>query len=143
MVNAWPRLQRASIVATIAAHVVATSAPAASAPLDEARQAIKNVRYDQAQVALAQLLVAGQLNRDDLVETYVLSGTVAVVLGQRDQAEQFFQHALIINPDVSLPAGSATKLTNAFAAAKTSAATRGSLRALVRVALRPPTRWCP
>lgn len=132
MVTARRQLLRACIATTIAARLLAVSTPATSAPLDEARLAMKSVRYDQAQAALARLLEAGQLNRDDLVEAYMLSGAVAVVLGQRDQAEQFFQRALIINPEAALPAGSATKLTNAFAAAKTTAATRGSLRALVR-----------
>jgi hypothetical protein len=105
---------------------------APSLPLQDARNAIAQVKYDRAQKLLVAAIDAGGLQPEQLVDAYVMSGIVAVVLGQPQTGERYFQLALLLDPVVTLPSGSAPKLTEAFTNAKAGVLALGQLNVKLR-----------
>jgi hypothetical protein len=113
------------VLATLA-FLVAT-ARADSPKLQAARQAIADLKFDQARRALVEALAEGTHGPVAMREIYALSAEVAVVLGDRALGEQFYQRWLALDPTAKLPEGSAPKLRDAFVAAQAQMAARGRL----------------
>lgn len=99
-----------------------------------ARRAIEDVRYDDARGLLVEALEAGTNQPDELREIYQLSAATAMVLGQRELAEQYYRRVLALDPDARLPADASPKLRQPFVAAQAYMAAHRRLE--VRVARR-------
>lgn len=122
------------IRAVVALAVVAVAGPArAESPkLAEARRAIDEVRYDAAELLLAETLHDGGNAPAALGELYQLSARTAVVLGHPELAEPFYRRWLAIDPRAALPADTAPKLRAPFDAARSFMAARPPLSARAR-----------
>jgi hypothetical protein len=97
---------------------LACAARADSAKLEQARQAIDGVRYDEAQRLLVSALEAGANPPASLQEIYRLSANTAVVLGQTDAGEQYYRRWLALDPTATLGKDISPKLRAPFDAAK-------------------------
>lgn len=97
---------------------LAAAAQADSARLEQARQAIEGVRYDEAQRLLTAALAAGANTPAELEEIYKLSASTAVVLGQADAGEQYYRRWLALDPGAALGKDISPKLRASFDAAK-------------------------
>ena len=97
---------------------LAATARADSAKLAAARRAVKDVRYDDARGLLVDALAAGGNAPDEVREIYQLSAAAAVVLGERELAEQYYRRVLALDPDARLPDDASPKLRQPFVAAQ-------------------------
>lgn len=97
---------------------LAYAAEADSAKLEQARQAIEGVRYDEAQRLLVAALEGGANPPAVLQEIYKLSANTAVVLGQADAGEQYYRRWLALDPGATLGKDISPKLRGPFDAAK-------------------------
>ena len=97
---------------------LACAARADSAKLEQARQAIDGVRYDEAQRLLVAALEAGANPPAALREISQLSASTAVVLGQADAGEQYYRRWLALDPTATLGKDISPKLRGPFDAAK-------------------------
>lgn len=97
---------------------LACAARGDSSKLEQARQAIEGVRYDDAQRLLIGALEAGANSPTALREIYKLSASTAVVLGQADAGEQYYRRWLALDPTAALGADISPKLRGPFDAAK-------------------------
>lgn len=132
MVN--PRSLRSGLALLAALALVAPRASRAdSVALAEAREAIRQVKYDRAQARLVDALHAGGHAPAELREILQLAGTTAIVLGQREIGDQYFRQLLALAPDATLPAGVAPKLRDAFVAAQAAMAALGRLAVHARL----------
>jgi hypothetical protein len=86
--------------------------------LDDARKAVDDIRYDDAQRLLVQALKQGANQPAELVEIYRLSAATAAVLGTADLAEQYYRRMLALDPDASIPADASPRLREPFVAAQ-------------------------
>ncbi len=102
--------------------------------LAAARRAVEDVRYDDARGLLVEALEAGTNQPDELREIYQLSAATAMVLGQRELAEQYYRRVLALDPDARLPDDASPKLRQPFVAAQAYMAAHRRLE--VRVARR-------
>jgi hypothetical protein len=102
--------------------------------LAAARRAVEDVRYDDARGLLVEALEAGTNQPDELREIYQLSAATAMVLGQRELAEQYYRRVLALDPEARLPADASPKLRQPFVAAQAFMAAHRRLE--VRVARR-------
>lgn len=84
----------------------------------EAREAIDEIRYDDARELLVQALKQGGNRPEELVEIYRLSGATAAVLGPPELAEQYYRRMLALAPDATLPADASPRLRDPFVAAQ-------------------------
>jgi hypothetical protein len=112
--------------------LAAAPARADSAHLAEARRAIEAVDYEAARHLLVEALGDGDNSPPAMREIYRLSARAAVVLDQRELAEQFYRRWLAIDPDAALPDDTAPKLREPFVAAQAYIAAHGRLRATAR-----------
>jgi len=103
------------VLASLALHGIAR---ADNTKLAAARRAVEDVRYDDARGLLVEALEAGTNRPDELREIYQLSAATAMVLGQRDLAEQYYRRVLELDPDARLPADASPKLRQPFVAAQ-------------------------
>ena len=110
----------------------AAPARADSPHLAEARRAVEAVDYDAARRLLVDALRDGGNSPAAMREIYRLSARAAVVLDQRELAEQFYRRWLAIDPDAALPDDTAPKLREPFVAAQAYIAAHGRLRATAR-----------
>ena len=108
---------------------VAAPAHADSPKLAEARRAVETVDYDAARRLLLEALRDGDNSPAALGEIYRLSARAAVVLGERDVAEQYYRRWLAIDPGAALPGDAAPKLREPFVAAQAYIAAHGRLLA--------------
>lgn len=132
MVN--PRSLRPGLALLAALALVAPRASRAdSVALAEAREAVRQVKYDRAQARLVDALHEGGHGPAELREILQLAGTTAIVLGQREIGDQYFRQLLALAPDATLPAGVAPKLRDAFVAAQAAMAALGRLTAHARL----------
>ena len=113
----------------LAIVLAAASARADSPRLAEARRAVAAVDYDTARRLLVEALHDGDNSPAAMSEIYRLSARAAVVLDQRDLAEQYYRRWLAIDPDAALPPDTAPKLREPFVAAQAYIAAHGRLRA--------------
>lgn len=95
--------------------------------LTAARQAIRDVRYDDARGLLVEAIDAGGNGPDELRELYQLSAATAVVLGQNELAEQYYRRVLALDPAAKLPADASPRLRPPFVAAQAYMAAHGRL----------------
>jgi hypothetical protein len=86
--------------------------------LGEARKAVYEVRYDDAQRLLVTALKQGGNRPDELVEIYKLSAATAAVLGPTDLAEQYYRRMLALDPTATLPPDASPRLRDPFVAAQ-------------------------
>lgn len=107
-------------------------ARADSAHLAEARRAIEAVDYEAARHLLVEALGDGDNSPAAMREIYRLSARAAVVLDQRELAEQFYRRWLAIDPDAALPDDTAPKLREPFVAAQAYIAAHGRLQVTAR-----------
>jgi hypothetical protein len=112
--------------------LAAAPAHADSAHLAEARRAIEVVDYEAARHLLVEALDDGDNSPAAMREIYRLSARAAVVLDQRELAEQYYRRWLAIDPDAALPDDTAPKLREPFVAAQAYIAAHGRLRATAR-----------
>jgi hypothetical protein len=110
----------------------AAGARAESPHLAEARAALDGVKYDDAQRLLVAALAEGGNRPGAVAEIYELSAQVAIVLGQRDAAEQYYRRMLAVAPDAVLADDLAPKLREPFAAAQAYMAAHGRLAVAAR-----------
>lgn len=115
--------------AVVTAVLAAASAHADSPRLAQARRAVEAVDYDDARRLLLEALHDGGNSPAALGEIYRLSARAAIVLGQRDVAEQYYRRWLAIDPDAALPGDAAPKLREPFIAAQAYIAAHGRLLA--------------
>lgn len=108
---------------------LASAAVADNPRLAQARTAIAALRYDAARVALADALRGGDNSPAELAEIYRLTGEVAIVLGDREAAEQAYRRHLALDPRATLASDASPKLREPFAAAQQHMASRGGLTA--------------
>lgn len=123
-----------SLAVTVALGLGLAAAPvrADSPHLAEARRAVEAVDYDAARRLLVEALHDGGNSLAAVREIYRLSARAAVVLGQRELAEQFYRRWLAIDPDAALPDDTAPKLREPFVAASAYVAAHGRLQAIAQ-----------
>jgi len=117
------------LAALVALVLAAAPARADSPRLADARRAVEAVDYDAARRLLVEALHDGDNSPAAVREIYRLSARAAVVLGERDLAEQYYRLWLAIDPDAALPGDTAPKLREPFVAAQSYIAAHGGLRA--------------
>lgn len=113
----------------LAALLAAARAYADSPKLVEARHAVEAVDYDAARRLLLEALHDGDNSPAAVGEIYRLSARAAIVLGERDVAEQYYRRWLAIDPAAALPGDTAPKLREPFIAAQAYIAAHGRLLA--------------
>jgi hypothetical protein len=123
-----------ALAIAIAGAAGAVPARADSPKLAEAREAIDGVRYDRARTLLLDALREGTNSPPAMAELYRLSASTAIVLGDRDLAEQYYRRWLALDPSAALPDDIAPKLREPFVAAQAYMAAHGKLAATARVA---------
>lgn len=111
--------------------VLATSAHADSPKLEQARKAIDEVRFDEAQRLLVGALADGGNSPAGVREIYKLSASTAVVLGQREVGEQNYRRWIALDATASIGENVAPKLRDPFQAAQAYIAAHGRLTATV------------
>jgi hypothetical protein len=118
----------ASLAVVLAA---ASTAPArADSPkLADARRAVEAVDYDAARRLLLEALRDGGNAPAAVAEIYRLLARAAIVLDDRNVAEQYYRRWLAIDPAAALPADAAPKLREPFVAAQSYIAAHGRLLA--------------
>lgn len=102
-----------------------------------ARKELEAVNYDKAQIALVAALHDGGNLPTEVAEIYRLSASTAIVLGQRDVADQYYRRWLAVDPRAVLPDRIAPKLREPFVAAQAYMAAHGRL--VVKASRRSPT----
>ena len=108
-----------------------TSALADSPKLEQAREAIKHVNYDDAEKLLVDALRDGSNGPAAVAEIYRLSASTAVVLERRELAEQYYRRWLALDPSASLPNDLAPKIREPFIKAQAYMNAHGRLVAKV------------
>jgi hypothetical protein len=113
--------------ALILLALLCATARADSPKLAEARQAVTDVRYDDAQRLLSEALRDGNNSPAAVAEIYKLAASTAVVLDQHDVAERYYERWLALDPTAQVPTDLAPKLREPFIAAQAAMQSRGSL----------------
>lgn len=113
-----------SLVALVA---LASFAHADAPQLAQARVAIDEVRYDDAQRLLIAALEAGGNSPAAVRDIYKLLGASAVALGQSDDAAKYYRSWIALDPKGALDAGASPKLREPFDAAKSYVTANGPL----------------
>ncbi|HSS02139.1 MAG TPA: hypothetical protein VLM79_34005 [Kofleriaceae bacterium] len=117
------------IAALLGLLLAAVPARADSPKLVDARRAVEAVDYEAARRLLLEALRDGDNSPTAMAEIYRLSARAAVVLGERDLAEQYYRRWLAIDPAAALPGDTAPKLREPFVAAQAYIAAHGRLLA--------------
>ncbi|MEZ4361467.1 MAG: hypothetical protein R3B48_14870 [Kofleriaceae bacterium] len=120
------------LLAALAALAPPRAARAEPDKLAEARLAIEQVRYDQAQELLGEALREGGGSIERVKEIYTLAASTAVVLGKEDLAEIFYQRLLSVDPQATLDEDLAPKFKRPFSAAQAYVHAKGALRIRAR-----------
>ena len=105
----------------------ATTAHADSPKLGDARRALDELRYDDAQRLLLAAIAEGNNSAGAMRELYQLAAEVEAVLGHADLAEQYDRRWLALDPSAQLPASRSPKLRDPFVAAQAYMAAHGAL----------------
>lgn len=119
-----------AFVVVAAVLVLASPALADSPKLDQARKAIDEVRFDDAQRLLVGAIADGGNSPAAMREIYKLSASSAVVLGQREVAEQNYRRWLALDASAKVGPEVAPKLREPFEAAQAYIAAHGRLTAI-------------
>lgn len=122
------RVARWRVCVAITAIVMSSSSALADAPqIADARRAIDEVRYDDAQRLLIAALEAGGNSPSAVRDIYKLLGASAVALGKTDDAEKYYRAWIALDPKAALDAGASPKLRAPFDAAKSYVTANGPL----------------
>lgn len=108
---------------------LATAARADSPKLPQARTAVDEGRFDEAQRLLVGALNDGGNSTAAMREIYRLSASTALVLGQREVGEQYYRRWLALDAGAAVGADVAPKLREPFEAAQAYIAAHGRLTA--------------
>ena len=119
--------RRLAAAVALGLALAAGPARADSPKLEQARQAVEAVRYDEAQRLLVEAVNDGGNSPAALRRIYELSGATAIVLGQRELAEQYYRRWLALDPQAALGDDVAPKLREPFVAAQAYMAAHGRL----------------
>jgi hypothetical protein len=99
----------------------------AGAKIGEAKRALDEVRYDDAQRLLVAAIKEGGNSAAEMKQIYELSASAAVVLGQADAGEQYYRRWLALDPAAQLPDSVSPKLRAPFVAAQAEMAAKGAI----------------
>lgn len=91
---------------------------ALASPIDKARSALDDLRFEDAQQAAEAALGDGSRTPVEVAALYMLLGEVAASLGDKEQARAYFHNALSIDIDLRLPSDISPKIGKPFAAAQ-------------------------
>lgn len=122
-------VSRKILIAMLLGVLAALPARADSPKLVDARRAVEAVDYEAARRLLLEALRDGDNSPAAVGEIYRLSARAAIVLGERDLAEQYYRRWLAIDPTAALPGDTAPKLREPFVAAQAYIAAHGRLLA--------------
>jgi hypothetical protein len=114
-------------LAIVLVFVGTGSAYADSAKLGDARHALDDVHYDDAQRLLVEAIKEGGNSAAAMSEIYQLSASTAVVLGHADAGEQYYRRWLALDPNAHLPDSVSPKLREPFVAAQAEMAAKGAI----------------
>jgi hypothetical protein len=103
------------------------TARADSPKLGDARRAVDELRYDDAERLLLAAILDGHNSAAAMRELYQLSAEVAAVLGHADPAQWYDMRWLAIAPDAQLPASRSPKLREPFVAAQAYIVAHGAI----------------
>ncbi|MEO8550953.1 MAG: hypothetical protein ABI678_13300 [Kofleriaceae bacterium] len=106
--------------------LVAT-AHADSPKLGDARRALDELRYDEAQRLLLAAIHDGNNSAAAMRELYQLSAEAAAMLGHADLAQTYDMRWLALAPDAQLPASRSPKLREPFVAAQAYMVAHGAI----------------
>ncbi len=84
----------------------------------KAERELAELRFDKAGDLATEALSEGKRGPEELVTLYMILGRVSASLGQDVKAQAYFQSALSIDSNASLPQGVSPKLSEPFATAK-------------------------
>lgn len=122
----------ARALAVCAVLALAGPARADSPKLADARLAIDDVRYDEAQRLLVAALQDGGNSPHALAEIYQLSARTAVALHHSELAEQYYRRWIALEPEAALSDDVAPKLRERFVAAQAYMAAHGRLSVIAK-----------
>jgi hypothetical protein len=114
-------------VVWIALVATAATAYADSPKLAEAKHALDEVRYDDAQRLLVAAIKDGGNSAAAMREIYQLSASTAIVLGQTDVGQQYYRRWLALDPTAALADSVSPKLRTVFVAAQADMAAKGAI----------------
>ena len=100
------------------AIVLALAATAHADELDDARALEANLAYEKALALIEAAIAHGNADSHRLAEMYLEAGKLSAGLDRAIEAEDFFAHALAIDPTLALPEGTSPKITAPFYAAR-------------------------
>lgn len=112
---------------TLGILVLAIPARADSPKLAEAQRAVDDVRFDDARRLLVEAVADGGNSPAGLAKIYELSASTAIVLNQRELAEQYYRRWLALEPAAKLADGASPKLQEVFVAAQAYMGAHGRL----------------
>jgi hypothetical protein len=112
------------------------AASAHAASFDAAERAIRELRYEDAQVLLDGALERGHLSRDELIALYALRGQVVAVVDDAAAGESEFRRLLVLAPDHAVPR-STPVVSVPFAQARRWVAAHGHLQVTAKEPVEP------
>ncbi|HUS68300.1 MAG TPA: tetratricopeptide repeat protein [Kofleriaceae bacterium] len=116
------------------------SARADKKALDKAREAMGELRYEDAGKALDKAIKSGTNTPAEMVEIYLIQGEVKASLGDDDAAVEAFKRALVLDAGTELREGLSPKIREPFAAARRAMKGKKSLTIVHRIIKpNPPT----
>ncbi len=95
--------------------------------LDDARQALAALKYEQALHALEKALYGGKNSGEDMKAIYRMLGEIHASLGHQDDAQRYFRSLLALEPTAELARGTSPKIQQPFKAARDAMSARGKL----------------
>jgi hypothetical protein len=114
-------------LAWIVLAATTATARADSSKLDEAKRAIDEVRYDDAQRLLVAAIKDGGNSAVAMRQIYQLSASTAIVLGQTEVGQQYYRRWLALDPNAAIPESVSPKLRAVFVAAQADMAAKGAI----------------
>jgi hypothetical protein len=115
--HSWAKNATAVLVATAGA-VFGMPVAAQRPEVVEARSLYRDLHYDRAQQAFEEALSLDGNRPEDLSEIYLHLGLIAGATNDERAAENFFRHALEVNPSLTLVDDLPPKITEPFARAR-------------------------
>jgi hypothetical protein len=109
------------------------SARADKKALDKAREAMGELRYEDAGKALDRAIKSGTNTPAEMVEIYLMQGEVRASLGDDDAAAEAFERALVLDASAELREGLSPKIREPFTAARRAMKGKKSLTIVHRI----------
>jgi hypothetical protein len=124
-------------VLAVALTLLVSSAWARSGGLEEARRAIRELRYEDARPLLEAALARGHHSLSELTELYALRGEVAAVAEGADVGEAEFRRLLVLAPEHAPPPRDTPVFATPFQRARRWVAVHGALHVQHRLGATP------